>query len=122
MLSGALAFLVPDLRPRLVELVRGKIIGIGHLQAIADRDLTFIPAFLSLHGMALSASPRGIFTRERVDRLLEKAAEYDERGPALDHVCASLKPVPAQKPPVREPPWWGDERPPRQGRRPRRRR
>jgi hypothetical protein len=109
MLAGALAFLLPDLRPRLVALVPGKITGIAHLAAIAERDLTFVPAFLSLHGMALSASPRGIFTPERVALLLEKAAEYDERGLALDYACETLRPAPTREPP-------------HQGRRPRRRR
>ena len=87
----------------------GKITGIAHLAAIAERDLTFVPAFLSLHGMALSASPRGIFTPERVALLLEKAAEYDERGLALDYACETLRPAPTREPP-------------HQGRRPRRRR
>lgn len=90
MLAGALAFLVPELRPRLVERVRGKIVGIQHLQTMADRDLSCIPAFLAFHGMALSAPPHRIFTREKVGSLHEKAKAYEERGPALIHLLATL--------------------------------
>lgn len=90
MLAGTLALLVPDLRPQLVRLVRGKIKGISFLADMADQKLTFIPAALVCHGLALSASPRGIFTSGRVAQLIKKAEDYEERGPALDYLCNSL--------------------------------
>jgi hypothetical protein len=90
-LAGALAFLVPALRPRLAALLRGKMVGIRYLADMADAELTFIPAFLACQGMTLCAPRQAIFTAERIDGLLAKAAVYDEPGPAIEHVCAWLR-------------------------------
>jgi hypothetical protein len=90
MLAGALAFLMPSLRPRLLELMRGKIVGLSHLVEQADAELTFVPAFFALHGMALDLSEKRIFTAVRVDSLHKKAAAYEERGPAIDYLKDSL--------------------------------
>ncbi len=93
-LSGALALLVPSLRPTLIDLVRGRIRGIPHLAQFADDSLTFIPALLVAHGLALSDPPQRIFTAERVLLLLKKAEAYEERGPALDYLCKTFTILP----------------------------
>ncbi len=90
-LAGALVFLVPEMRPRLAELIKGNIKGIKYLADFSDNELKFIPAFLAFKGMALSAPESAIFSPERVRLLLDKSAAYDDRGPAIEHVCEWLK-------------------------------
>jgi hypothetical protein len=83
-LAGALAWLVPEMRSRVAELIRGKIVGIRYLADMADDDaLGFVPAFVALYGMTLCVPENTIFSPERVQCLLEKAEKYTERGPAL---------------------------------------
>lgn len=91
MLAGALAFLVPDLRAQVSPLIQGKVTGIRYLAEMADEKLTFVPAFLAFRGMVLSAHESAIFTRDRVGRLLIKAQDYENRGPAIVHVCDGLR-------------------------------
>lgn len=90
-LAGALAFLVPELRLRMQMAIRGKLVGIQYLIQKSDDELTFVPAFLALQGMALCANKQGIFTPDRITRLLEKAEAYEEAGPAIEHLCAWLR-------------------------------
>lgn len=90
MLAGALVYLVPGLRSQLDSLVRGQIKGAAYLMPLVDSDMTFLPAVLMCHGMALHVPKLAVFSPQRIESLLSKAADYPEQGAALRQLCGTL--------------------------------
>ncbi len=89
-LAGLLTLLLSGRTNRLTHALRGHITGISWLIKEAE-DLTFIPAILALKGLWLIDPHQARFSADRRARLLAKAAEYDERGPAIDFLCDWLR-------------------------------
>lgn len=92
MLAGALATLVPALRNDLLMSLRGQLRGVRFLlDALDERDLPFVPLWLTCRGLALLMPRSAVFTATRIDSLLEKAAYYPGNGSALRHAVYSIQ-------------------------------
>ena len=88
-LAGLLVYLRPKRRGNLANLLRGRICGLQYLRRNALQQ-SFIQAFFALTGMSLLCPARANFTPENCQRLLDAAAEYEERGPAIEFLCEQI--------------------------------
>ena len=89
-LAGTIAYLAPEARNRSDFSVRGKVRGFPRLKDKAE-DLTFVPAALASIGLSLIGPPRVVFEAARVERIVAKAAEYEDQGPSVKRLVQSLR-------------------------------
>jgi hypothetical protein len=54
-------------------------------------ELTFIPMFFALQGIALLRPFSGVFQPRICDHLLSRAAEYESAGPAIEDLCSTIR-------------------------------
>jgi hypothetical protein len=55
--------------------------------------MSFVPAALATIGLALIGPPRIAFAESRLQRVIVKAADYEDRGPAIEQLIAHLQRV-----------------------------
>ena len=89
-LAGTVAFLAPTLTDRVRgALERRSKTSSRLLNAV--NDLSMIPAFFALQGLALFYPMVECFPPLRRRWLVEKSEEYEDRGPAIEWLCEWLR-------------------------------
>ncbi len=89
-LAGALVFLASQSPDRVRNAIRPKG---AQSRRLMDRisELSMVPAFLALHGLALLSQEESCFPPLRRYWLVKRAGEYADRGPAIDWLCDWLR-------------------------------
>ena len=89
MLAGLIGFLDPSRVEQMREAL-GPLRNAKRWLLPMAENARFIPGFFALHGQALLAAPDTVLSPRVRSALVTKAAEYTDRGPAIDALCASL--------------------------------
>ncbi|MDP1749830.1 MAG: hypothetical protein Q8L22_10250, partial [Reyranella sp.] len=88
-LAGTLTYFAPEEKDRIATMLEGSIFGFRRLIERSE-EMSFIPAALATIGLSLFGPPHVAFARPRVSRLVSKAPEYSQRGPAVGQLANYL--------------------------------
>jgi hypothetical protein len=89
-LAGLLKFLAPRLGDKLHSILTPLVKSARWLRPQA-LELTFVPALFALEGIALLRLNEGVFTPQVCLALLAKSEDYEDIGPAIEHVREHVK-------------------------------
>ena len=89
-LAGLLGFLAPTLRRRVRRILAPLTKSAPWLKQAA-LELTFVPALFALEGLALLSPNGDVFTKQVCFGLVWKSKEYDNVGPAVEHLRERVK-------------------------------
>jgi hypothetical protein len=90
--AGAIVYFIPQLTARIRLMLERKITGFPRLIEGVEA-MSFVPAALATIGLALIGPPRIAFAESRLQRVIVKAADYEDRGPAIEQLIAHLQRV-----------------------------
>jgi hypothetical protein len=88
-LAGVLVYYTPDATDRVRQILSSKIKGFEELIGEAEK-MEFVPAALASIGLSRIGPSRVVFARSRLKRIRAKAADCEERGPAVKQLIDYL--------------------------------
>jgi hypothetical protein len=91
-LAGTLLYFAPEMSERLAVTLKGNITGFPRLIEKV-KELPFVPGALAILRLALIGPPRIAFSRSRLERIIAKSVECEERGRAIEQLIESLRRV-----------------------------